>query len=122
MRPSALLFAAGSLPLCAAQFTGWPVDGGSLFRNNYVSLPSLNLNSPTPHVVFTHGEPPEDTVSMVEEYLLQSPLVTANSRVVLMLDSCTVALMPDVAALEPGDTWLPLYEWDPTTTPTWHRR
>jgi hypothetical protein len=64
----------------SGQWNGWPVDGGSLYRTNFVSLPTLNLNTPMPHTVFQHGELPEDTVSMVEEFLIQSPLVTPDNR------------------------------------------
>jgi hypothetical protein len=34
-----------------------------------------------------------------------------------MLDSCTLALMPDVGALLPGDSWVPLSEWEPYLDP-----
>lgn len=47
----------------------------------------------------------EDTVSEIEEYLLQSPLVTSTGRIVVATDDCTLVLLPDPSSLTPGAAW-----------------
>ena len=120
MPPSALLALLLSLALPALAQLGWTHDGGSSHRSSYAAFPTLNLSQPTAHAVFNYSEPEEDTLSQVEEYLLQSPLVTspaAGSNVLLMLDSCSLVLLPDPAALAPGAPWAPMAEWQPATDP-----
>ena len=89
------LLASALLPAALAQ--GWSNDGGNTFRTNFMSLEfPVFTGTPVPHITSTYSEPEEDTVSMVEEQLLQSPLVTSDgSGIVVQTDSCVIALLPD---------------------------
>jgi hypothetical protein len=100
-----------ALPLAA--LAQWSHMGGNPARTNAytVGFPILRA-PPQPHIALVYGEPEEDTVSEVEEQLLQSPLVASTGElIVVMTDGCNLVLLGDPAAAglwpSPADSWNP---------------
>ena len=106
-----------ALPLAAR--AQWTHDGGSPVRNNAFSVNFPILSAPPqPHIPLVFGEPEEDTVSEVEEQLLQSPLVVSTGElIVVMTDSCNLVLMSDPSPPVSGSWPSPVAVWNPATDP-----
>lgn len=115
---AALRCAAAAASLSVAAAVGWQQDGGSPYRLSSATL-TQDISVVTPHKVFTYTESAEDTVSQVEGYLLQSPLVTSFGEVLIMTDACIVTLLQDPVGLNAGTVWLPYLgqQWSPYGLP-----
>ena len=106
------------LPL-AAVHCAWTHDGGTAYRQNAITLPP---SGPRAHSTYAYTEPDETAVSEVEEYFLQSPLVSSRGSIFLTTDTCTVVLLADPATFGSSGSgasraWLPLAQWSPLSDP-----
>ena len=112
------------LARAAALTDSWTADGGSGFRTNAVEL-NYDVTVGQVHATYAFGEPEETAVSEVEEYFLQSPLVTssrAGSGILLTTDSCRVVMLADPALSPPvaggsARLWVPQSQWSPLSDP-----
>jgi hypothetical protein len=105
--------------LASAAGQAWTHDGGSPLRQNFAAVDLPVLTTSGQHMSLTFSEDPEDTVSMVEEQLLQSPLVASTGQaIVVQTDGCVIALLADPAVAGDTQSWTtPTATWSPMTDP-----
>lgn len=91
----------------------WPVDGGNIYRQSAATI-TAPIEPSASHITYTWASNAEDTVSEVEFFLLQSPLMTSWGGILAIADNCTVTLLPDPAVSLTKTQWIPtLKSWIP---------
>jgi hypothetical protein len=69
---------------------------------------------PAQRTVYSVSSNVDDTISEIEDMLLQSPLVTSAGNIIVVADNMTMFLLPDPATLAAGARWAPVAQFTPT--------
>jgi hypothetical protein len=105
MLAAAAALAVASIPCVSAG--AWTVDGGGIHRTSFAAV-AVDVGGSGAHTTWTWKSNVEGTVSEVEDYLIQSPLITSWGAILVVADNCTLFLLPDPATSKGSSNWLPV--------------